>query len=248
MSDDFRARARLVPKGNRYEDFEPGRVFRHHWGRTITESESTLFSTLTLHFNPHYFNAAYARVHGHPGIVANPLLIFTTVFGLTVEDLSEGGGPFLGRQPAYLSPAGLSRQLAARRVGRARSPRIGQPQGLRHRHLAHQGLQPARGRGHRLQAHQSRPSEEPVMPYITEERRMIQEQAREFTLERGPARRQQARPREGRHPDGHARQDGGAGLLRDSYSRRVRRPGSRLLRVLPGHRRAVARLDERGLD
>ena len=84
MSEDFRTRARLVPKGNRYEDFEPGRVFKHHWGRTITESESTLFSTLTLHFNPHYFNAAYARAHGHPGIVVNPLLVFTTVFGLTV--------------------------------------------------------------------------------------------------------------------------------------------------------------------
>ena len=86
---------------------EPGRVFRHHWGRTITESETTLFSTLTLHFNPHYYNAAYARAHGHPGIVANPLLVFTTVFGLTVEDLSEGGGPFLGvnelsyHQPVY---------------------------------------------------------------------------------------------------------------------------------------------------
>ena len=118
MSDDFRARARLVPKGNRYEDFEPGRVFKHHWGRTLTESESTLFSTLTLHFNPHYFNAAYARVHGHPGIVANPLLVFTTVFGLTVEDLSEGrsgdgatGGAFLGvddlrfLEPVYAAKA-----------------------------------------------------------------------------------------------------------------------------------------------
>ena len=96
MAEDFRTRARPMPKGNRYEDFEPGQVFQHHWGRTITESESTLFSTLTLHFNPHYFNAAYARAHGHPGIVANPMLVFTTVFGLTVEDLSEGGGPFLG--------------------------------------------------------------------------------------------------------------------------------------------------------
>src|SRR6478736_1963875 len=80
MSDDFRARARLVPKGNRYEDFEPGRVFKHHWGRTITESESTLFSTLTLHFNPHYYNAAYARAHGHPGIVANPLSYHQSVY------------------------------------------------------------------------------------------------------------------------------------------------------------------------
>src|SRR5689334_9447166 len=96
MSDNFRARARLVPKGNRYEDFEPGRVFKHHWGRTITESESTLFSTLTLHFNPHYYNAAYARAHRHPGVVANAMLVFSTVFGLTVEDLSDGGGPVLG--------------------------------------------------------------------------------------------------------------------------------------------------------
>jgi itaconyl-CoA hydratase len=107
MTDDFRARAKLVPKGHRYDDFAPGQVFRHHWGRTLTESESTLFSTLTLHFNPHYYNAEYARAHGHPGIVANPLLVFTTVFGLTVEDLSEGGGPFLGvneltfHRPAY---------------------------------------------------------------------------------------------------------------------------------------------------
>jgi acyl dehydratase len=106
-TDDFRVRARLVPKGHTYDDFAIGRVFHHHWGRTITESESTLFSTLTLHFNPHYYNAAYAKAHGHPGLVANPMLVFTTVFGLSVEDLSEGGGPFLGvneltfHQPVY---------------------------------------------------------------------------------------------------------------------------------------------------
>src|SRR5262245_58582607 len=105
MSEDFRTRARLVPKGNRYEDFSPGRVFRHHWGRTVTESESTLFSTLTLHFNPHYYNAAYAKAHGHPGIVVNPLLVFTTVFGLTFEDLSEGAGPSLAvNELSYAQP------------------------------------------------------------------------------------------------------------------------------------------------
>ena len=50
-----------MPRGG----FETGRVFSHHWGRTITESETTLFSTLTLHFNPHYYNAAYAKAHGY---------------------------------------------------------------------------------------------------------------------------------------------------------------------------------------
>ena len=28
--------------------------------------------------------------------MVNPLLVFNTVFGMSVEDLSEGGGPFLG--------------------------------------------------------------------------------------------------------------------------------------------------------
>ena len=123
MSDNFRARAKLVPKGNRYEDFEPGRVYKHHWGRTITESETTLFSTLTLHFNPHYYNAAYARAHGHPGIVTNPLLVFTTVFGLTVEDLSEGGGPFLGvNQLSYYQPVYPGDSLRAESVVLDRRP------------------------------------------------------------------------------------------------------------------------------
>src|ERR1700742_2137796 len=140
MSDDFRTRARLVPKGNRYEDFEPGRVFKHHWGRTLTESESTLFSTLTLHFNPHYFNAAYARAHGHPGLVVNPMLVFTTVLGLTGEDLSDGGRRAVPRrEPPRLSPARLSRRFAPGGIDRARWPRVGVAEGLRHRHLAHQG-------------------------------------------------------------------------------------------------------------
>ncbi|MEA2623993.1 MAG: itaconyl-CoA hydratase [Candidatus Binatota bacterium] len=83
-------------KGNRYEDFELGRVFEHHWGRTINEGDNSLFTTLTLSYNPLYFNAEYARAHDHPGVVMNPMLVFLTAFGLSVEDLSEAGGLFLG--------------------------------------------------------------------------------------------------------------------------------------------------------
>jgi acyl dehydratase len=49
-----------------------------------------------MHYNPLYTNAEYARAHGHRDLVICPLLVFNTVFGLSVEDLSEGGGPFLG--------------------------------------------------------------------------------------------------------------------------------------------------------
>lgn len=93
---DFVRRATLRVRGNKFEDFTPGRKFDHHWGRTITQTENTLFSTLTLHFNPHYYNVEYARAHDHPDTPVNPMLVFNTVFGLSVEDLSEGGGPFLG--------------------------------------------------------------------------------------------------------------------------------------------------------
>lgn len=91
------AAAVTVEKGNIFDDFTVGQVFEHHWGRTLTQAENALYSTLTLHYNPHYFNRDYARAHGHADILLNPLLIFNTVFGLSVEDLSEAGmGPFLG--------------------------------------------------------------------------------------------------------------------------------------------------------
>jgi itaconyl-CoA hydratase len=88
--------ARAWPKGHTYDEFTEGRVFEHHWGRTITESDNTLFTTLTLAYNPLYFNESYARDNGHDSVVVNPMLVFGVVFGLSVEDLSERGGLFLG--------------------------------------------------------------------------------------------------------------------------------------------------------
>ncbi|MCY4036142.1 MAG: MaoC family dehydratase [bacterium] len=97
----------LVPHGNQFEDFPAGRAFGHHWGRTITSGDNALFSTATCNWNPMHLNAEFARAHGHPDVVVNPMLVLCTVVGLSVEDLSETGGPFLGmegvrfHQPVY---------------------------------------------------------------------------------------------------------------------------------------------------
>lgn len=96
MTEDIRARAKLWPKGRLFADFQVGQTFRHHWGRTLTEADTLLFSTLTLAYNPLYLNRAYARSLGHPDIVVNPQLVFNAVLGMSVEDCSEIGGPFLG--------------------------------------------------------------------------------------------------------------------------------------------------------
>lgn len=101
METDFRSAAIVPERGHWYEDFEIGREFVHHWGRTINAGDNSLFSTLTLHFNPLYFNSEYAKALGHPSEQVNPMLVFTTVFGLSVEDLSENGGAFLGIEDLF---------------------------------------------------------------------------------------------------------------------------------------------------
>ena len=83
-------------RGYLYGDFEPGRIFDHHWGRTFTEHDAIWYSGFTMHYNPLYFNDPYARHLGYERSPINPLFVFTTALGLSVEDLSEAGGPFLG--------------------------------------------------------------------------------------------------------------------------------------------------------
>ena len=117
MADPDFATFPLVPKGHTFEDFHDGQVFEHHWGRTLNEGDNSLFATVALRFIPLYFNAEYARAHGHPGVVVDPLLVLCTVIGLSVEDLSEAGGPFLGVEDVeFLRPVYPGDTLTARSV------------------------------------------------------------------------------------------------------------------------------------
>lgn len=96
MSDFDPADFPLWRRGRLYEDFEVGQHFEHHWGRTITSGDNALFTTATCNWGPLYLNVEFARAHEHPDVVVHPLLVLCTVVGLSVEDLSEAGGPFLG--------------------------------------------------------------------------------------------------------------------------------------------------------
>jgi acyl dehydratase len=90
--DDFPFSA----KGHQFEDFTVGQVLEHHWGRTLTECDNMIFSTATCNWNPMYLNAEFARAHGHADIVVNPMVALCIAVGLSAEDLSVAGGPFLG--------------------------------------------------------------------------------------------------------------------------------------------------------
>jgi acyl dehydratase len=87
---------RRFVRGRYFEDFAVGAVFKHHWGRTITEGENSLFSTWTMNTNPIYFNREHAKAMGYEATPAHPLLVMNVVFGMTVEDLSEKAIAHLG--------------------------------------------------------------------------------------------------------------------------------------------------------
>lgn len=96
MSDFDPSSFPLVRHGHQFQDFAVGQTWPHHWGRTLTEADNVLFSSAMCHWNPMYINREFAAAHGHPDVVVNPMLVLCTVVGMSVEDLSEGGGPFLG--------------------------------------------------------------------------------------------------------------------------------------------------------
>jgi hypothetical protein len=47
--------------GRHFEDFEIGDVYEHRPGRTITETDNTWFTLLTMNTHPMHFDAEYAK-------------------------------------------------------------------------------------------------------------------------------------------------------------------------------------------
>ncbi len=74
--------------GRVYEEFEPGAIFVHRPGRTITESDNQLFSLLTMNHNPLHLDAHYAAQLQHGQRVVVGPLIFSVAVGMSVPDIS----------------------------------------------------------------------------------------------------------------------------------------------------------------
>ncbi|CAN5784699.1 MaoC family dehydratase [soil metagenome] len=77
------------PFGRYLEDFEPGDVFRHWPGKTITEFDDHLFCMITRNHHPLHTDAWFAEgstVHGKNVVVGN--LVYSLVLGMSVADVS----------------------------------------------------------------------------------------------------------------------------------------------------------------
>lgn len=82
--------------GRFYEDFQVGDVYQHPLGRTITESDNTLFSLLTMNTNQMHFNSVYAgRSEFVRPLVVSTLTVAIAV-GQSVTDLTQNAFANLG--------------------------------------------------------------------------------------------------------------------------------------------------------
>lgn len=75
--------------GRYFEEFEVGHIYEHRPGRTITETDNTWFTLLTMNTHPLHFDAEYAK-HSEFGriIVASPFTV-ALMAGMSVSDVSQ---------------------------------------------------------------------------------------------------------------------------------------------------------------
>ena len=82
--------------GRYFEDFKIGDIYEHRPGRTITETDNTWFTLLTMNTHPMHFDAEYAK-HSEFGrcIICSPLTVALMV-GMSVTDVSQKAVANLG--------------------------------------------------------------------------------------------------------------------------------------------------------
>src|SRR5205823_5890603 len=80
-----------VPRsdGRAYEDFQVGDVYRHPLGRTISSTDNTWFTLLTVNTNPIHFDAHYAAQTEFGRPLVNSTFTLAVVTGLSVADVSQ---------------------------------------------------------------------------------------------------------------------------------------------------------------
>ncbi len=75
--------------GRYLEDFTIGDVYEHRPGRTVSESDNTWFTLLTMNQHPLHFDAEYASKSEFRKPLVNSCLTLSIVAGMSVSDISQ---------------------------------------------------------------------------------------------------------------------------------------------------------------
>jgi len=113
--------------GHYYEHFTVGDVYKHRPGRTISETDNTWFTLLTMNTHPLHIDAAYAAESEFGRLLVNSCLTLSMVVGMSVSDLSQKAIANLGwdkiklTAPVFIGDTIYSEsQVLAKRESRSR--------------------------------------------------------------------------------------------------------------------------------
>ncbi len=90
MTDDGAARRRIEQRGLWFEELELGVTYLHRPGRTVTEADNVLFSTLTMNPQALHLDEAWSASQPFGQRLVNSLFTLSTLVGLSVGQITQG--------------------------------------------------------------------------------------------------------------------------------------------------------------
>ncbi len=75
--------------GRYLEEFKEGDVYEHRPGRSITETDNTWFTLLTMNQHPLHFDREYGEKSEFGQVLVNSCLTISIVTGMSVSDISQ---------------------------------------------------------------------------------------------------------------------------------------------------------------
>lgn len=82
---------RITQRGLWFEEFEVGTTYEHRPGRTVTEADNVLFTTLTMNTQPlHLDQAASEQLPPFHDRLVNSMFTLSTLVGQSVSQLTLG--------------------------------------------------------------------------------------------------------------------------------------------------------------
>lgn len=76
--------------GKYFEELEIGQTIKHRMGRTLTEMDNVLFSSLTMNTQPLHINEDFAAKTEYGTRIMNGIFTLGVLVGITVPELTEG--------------------------------------------------------------------------------------------------------------------------------------------------------------
>ncbi|HEY9497417.1 MAG TPA: MaoC family dehydratase [Terrimesophilobacter sp.] len=80
----------ILQRGLYYEEFEIGVRYLHRPGRTITEADNVLFTTMTMNMQSLHLDAAWSEKQEFGQRLVNSMLTLSTMVGSSVAQLTQG--------------------------------------------------------------------------------------------------------------------------------------------------------------